>query len=77
MKALNDYSRFWGRYRVDAAQKRMVFTARGAVNPTITEREFSRTIERSGDLVTLTSVDERGGDARQQQEVHRELSRVG
>ena len=64
MKALNDYSGFWGRYRVDAPQKRMVFSARGAVNPTMTGREFSRTIERSGDLVTLTSVDEphsRGG----------------
>jgi hypothetical protein len=64
VKALNDYSGFWGRYRVDTAQKRMVFTALGAVNPTMTAREFSRAIDRSGDLVTLTSIDEpqsRGG----------------
>ena len=64
VKALNDYSGFWGRYRVDAAQKRMVFSARGAVSPSVTGREFSRTVERSGDLLTLTSVDEphsRGG----------------
>jgi hypothetical protein len=64
VKALNDYSGFWGRYRVEAAQKRMVFSARGAVNPTMTGREFSRTVERSGDVLTLMSVDEpqsRGG----------------
>lgn len=64
VKALNDYNGFWGRYRVDAAQKRMVFSARGAVSPSITGHEFSRTVDRSGDLLTLTSVDEphsRGG----------------
>jgi hypothetical protein len=64
VKALADYSGFWGRYRVDAAQKRMVFTARGAVSPNVSAREFSRTAERSGDRLTLTSVDEphsRGG----------------
>ena len=64
VKALNDYSGFWGRYRVDAAQKRVVFSARGAVSPNVTGREFARTIERAGDVVTLTSVDEphaRGG----------------
>ena len=33
-----------------------MFSARGAVSPNVTGREFSRTIERSGDLVTLTSV---------------------
>jgi hypothetical protein len=64
VKALADYSGFWGRYRVDAAQKRMVFTARGALNPSLTGRDFSRTVERDGDLLTITSVDEphaRGG----------------
>ena len=64
VKALNDYSGFWGRYRVDAAQKRLVFSARGAVSPNLIGRDFSRSIERSGDLVTLTSIDEphaRGG----------------
>ena len=64
VKALADYSGFWGRYRVDTAQKRMVFTARGAVSPNVSAREFSRTVERSGDRLTLTSIDEphaRGG----------------
>jgi hypothetical protein len=64
VKALNDYSGFWGRYRVDSGHKRMVFTARGAVSPSVTGREFSRTLERAGELLTLTSVDEphaRGG----------------
>ena len=64
VKALNDYSGFWGRYRVDPAHKRMVFTAKGAVSPSVTGREFSRSLERAGDLLTLTSVDEphaRGG----------------
>ena len=64
VKALADYSGFWGRYRVDTAQKRMVFNARGAVSPNMSAREFSRTVERSGDRLTLTSIDEphsRGG----------------
>src|SRR5687767_4490958 len=64
VKALADYSGFWGRYRVDAAQKRMVFTARGALSPSVTGREFSRTVQRDGDLLTMISVDEphaRGG----------------
>ena len=64
VKALGDYAGFWGRYRVDGAQKRLVFSARGAVNPTVTGREFARAVERTGDILTLTSVDEphaRGG----------------
>ena len=64
VKALADYSGFWGRYRVDTAQKRMVFNARGAVSPNVSAHEFSRTVERSGDRLTLTSIDEphsRGG----------------
>jgi hypothetical protein len=64
VKALADYSGFWGRYRVDSTQKRMVFNARGAVSPNVSAREFSRTVERSGDRLTLTSIDEphsRGG----------------
>jgi Lipocalin-like domain len=64
VKALADYSGFWGRYRVDTAQKRMVFNARGAVSPNVSAREFSRTVERSGDRLILTSIDEphsRGG----------------
>ena len=64
VKALADYSGFWGRYRVDTAQKRMVFNARGAVSPNVSAHEFSRTVERSDDRLTLTSIDEphsRGG----------------
>ena len=64
MKALDHYSGFWGRYRVDTAQKRMVFDARGAVSPNVSAREFSRSVERSDDRLTLTSLDEpnsRGG----------------
>lgn len=64
VKALADYSGFWGRYRVDTAQKRMVFNARGAVSPNVSAHEFSRAVERSGDRLTLTSIDEphsRGG----------------
>jgi hypothetical protein len=64
VKALADYSGFWGRYRVDTAQKRMVFNARGAVSPNVSAHEFSRTVERSGDRLTLTSINEphsRGG----------------
>jgi hypothetical protein len=53
VKALADYSGFWGRYRVDTAQKRMVFNARGAVSPNLSAREFSRSVERSGDRLTL------------------------
>jgi hypothetical protein len=49
---------------VDAVQKRIVFNARGAVSPNVSAREFSRTVERSDDRLTLTSIDEphsRGG----------------
>jgi hypothetical protein len=64
VKALADYSGFWGRYRVDTAQKRMVFNARGAVSPNVSAHEFSRAVERSNDRLTMTSIDEphsRGG----------------
>ena len=58
VKALADYSGFWGRYRVDTAQKRMVFNARGAVSPNVSAHEFSRALERSDDRLTMTSIDE-------------------
>jgi len=58
VRTLATYGGFWGDYRVDAAQKRLVFSARGAISPSITAREFSRTFERAGDRLTLTTIDE-------------------
>jgi len=49
---------FWGGYRVDAAQKTIMFKAEGAVSPSLMGREFSRTLEQTGDRLTMTSVDE-------------------
>jgi hypothetical protein len=58
VRTLATYGGFWGDYRVDAAQKRLVFSARGAISPSITAREFSRAFERAGDRLTLTTIDE-------------------
>jgi hypothetical protein len=52
------YSGFWGGYRVDAAQKRVTFTARGAISMTTQGREFSRSLQQDGNRLTMTSIDE-------------------
>lgn len=54
----NAYGGFWGGYRVDAAQKRLTFNARGAVSLVTQGREFSRTFDQAGDRLTMTSIDE-------------------
>ena len=58
VRTLATFGGFWGGYRVDAAKSRLIFSARGAISPNVTGREFSRTFERMGDRLTLTTVDE-------------------
>ncbi len=52
------YSGFWGGYRVDAEHKRITFKAEGAVSLATMGREFSRSVQRDGDRLTMTSIDE-------------------
>jgi hypothetical protein len=54
----NAYGGFWGGYRIDAAQKRLTFNARGAISLATQGREFSRTFDQAGDRLTMTSIDE-------------------
>jgi len=53
------YGGFWGGYRLDAAQKKIVFRPESGISTLLTStREFSRSIEFSGDRLTLGSIDE-------------------
>jgi hypothetical protein len=53
------YSGFWGGYRLDAAQKKIVVKPEAGISPLLTSaREFSRSIDWSGDRLTLASIDE-------------------
>jgi hypothetical protein len=54
----NAYGGFWGGYRVDAARKRITFKAQGAISLAAQGREFSRSFDQTGNLLTMTSIDE-------------------
>jgi hypothetical protein len=54
----NAYGGFWGGYKVDAAQKKITFNARGAISMSMQGREFSRSFEQNGNRLTMTSIDE-------------------
>jgi hypothetical protein len=57
--AFAGYGGFWGNYRVDAAHKKIIYRAEGAVSPQMMGgREFSRSFESDGDHLTVTSLDE-------------------
>src|SRR4030095_12695759 len=57
--AFAGYGGFWGTYRVDQAQKKIVYRPNGAVSPQLMGgREFTRTFEIAGDRMTMTSIDE-------------------
>jgi hypothetical protein len=47
---------FWGRYKVDAAARRITARAEGAVSPNVMGRDVTRTFALSGDRLTLTST---------------------
>lgn len=53
------YEGFWGGYRFDAAQKKMVVRPESGISTLMTPgREFSRSIEYAGDRLTVASIDE-------------------
>ena len=53
------YGGFWGSYRLDAAQKKIVFRPESGISTLLTSaREFSRTVEYAADRLTLASIDE-------------------
>jgi hypothetical protein len=54
----NAYSGFWGGYRVDTDQKRITFKAEGAISLATMGREFSRSLQQSGNRLIMTSIDE-------------------
>ena len=57
-RAFSSYGGFWGGYTLDNAQKRITFTAEGAISPSMMGKRFSRSFEQAGDRLTLTSIDE-------------------
>src|SRR5262245_39044862 len=53
------YGGFWGGYRFDPAQKKIVVRPESGISTLMTSgREFSRSIEYSGDRLTVASIDE-------------------
>jgi hypothetical protein len=53
------YEGFWGSYRVDAGQKKIVFRPESGISTLLAGgREFSRSIEFAADRLTLGSIDE-------------------
>jgi hypothetical protein len=52
------YGGFWGGYRVDTDRNRITFKAQGAISLATMGREFSRSLQLSGDRLTMTSIDE-------------------
>ena len=53
------YEGFWGGYRFDTAQKKMVVRPQSGISTLMTSgREFSRSIEYAGDRLTVASIDE-------------------
>lgn len=53
------YGGFWGSYRLDADQKQMRVRPESGISTLLNaSREFSRSIEYTGDRLTLTSIDE-------------------
>jgi Lipocalin-like domain len=53
------YGGFWGGYRLDAGQKKIVFRPEAGISTLLTSgREFSRAVEYSNDRLTVTSLDE-------------------
>ena len=56
---LAGYGGFWGGYRLDAAQKKIVLRPEAGISTLLTGgREFSRSIELANDRLTVTSSDE-------------------
>jgi hypothetical protein len=56
--AFAGYGGFWGRYRVDTAQKTVTYRAESGISPQVSGREFSRTFEIADNRLTMTSIAE-------------------
>jgi hypothetical protein len=53
------YGGFWGGYRLDAAQKKIMVRPEAGISTLLTAtREFSRSVEYANDRLTVTSIDE-------------------
>jgi hypothetical protein len=57
--AFASYGGFWGRYRVDASQKTIMFRPEAGVSPLMTGgKEFSRSFDLDGGRLTITALSE-------------------
>ena len=52
------YGRFWGQYRVDAAQRTITYRPEHGIHPNLGGREFSRSFVLDEDRLTITSIAE-------------------
>jgi hypothetical protein len=60
----NNYSGFWGDYKVDQQHKQITYRPEGAVSPNAMGRDVVRTFETMGDrLIVTASADEADGQA--------------
>jgi len=55
LQAFNTFSGFWGSYRTDEKAKLITYHAEGAVNPSLTGQDLSRSYELAGDQLVITS----------------------
>src|SRR6185503_2643817 len=56
-----NYGGFWGGYRLDEPQKKIVFKPAGAINPNIMGKELTRSYEVSDDRLTVTALPDATG----------------
>jgi hypothetical protein len=56
-----NYGGFWGGYRADEAQKKIVFKPAGALNPNIMGKELTRSYEIADDRLTVTALPDATG----------------
>jgi len=53
----DNYSGFWGGYRVDQRAGQIIFHPEGAVHPNIMGQDLPRSYELNGDKLTITALD--------------------
>jgi hypothetical protein len=55
-RAFLEYADLWGRYRVDAPRRTIVYTVSGSVDPNLRDQEIQRAFTLAGDSLTVTST---------------------
>jgi hypothetical protein len=57
LSAFLNYGGFWGSFRIEERERRIVYRPEGALHPNVMGREMARTYEISGDRLTITALD--------------------